>query len=148
MSELSTTIKNKNPKFFLHCSSFFESKDQSSFIIKNEEDAVIIQSDFPKADPTTNYYLEITSNGCEFYFSNNNKGIYVEVLNEFDDFDDYFTADKKNGSTIASLLREKYSEAFSEKIAAGEDLELDEDFNLYFIDNFVNYLLNDVFLES
>ena len=148
MSNFTSTIKETNPYVFQFCSAFFEQKNQSDFVIQIKDSAFLIMSTFPKADPTSNYHMEITATCCEFYFKNNEKGIFVEVLNEFEDFEQYFTSDESNGSTIARLLREKYRETFADQINSGNDLELDEDFNLYFIDNFVNYILNDVYIEE
>lgn len=148
MSDISNLAQSLNPNVYKHCSAFFENKDSSKFLLTREEESIKITANFPKADATTAYHMEITANGCEFVFSSNNNGLYVEIINDFEDFDDYFEIDKQHGSFIARLLREKYREAFAEKIAANDDLELDEDFNLFFIDNFVNYILDDVYIEE
>jgi hypothetical protein len=141
--------KTINPLVFQRISSFFDSKDYENFSAQlNENNCLRIISKFPKADITSEYWLELNLSGLEFYFRNQNTGLYLEVLNEFDDFNSYFELDYDYGTAIAKLLNQKYNEVFESRIDSGDDLELDEDFKLYFIDNFVNYILNDVFLDE
>ncbi len=138
-----------NPMVFQRVSNFFDSKNHDNFVPKMmQDDSLRIFSKFPKADETTNYYFELTSTGLEFFFSNQNTGLYVEVLNEFDDFETYFEVNHDYGSAISGLLYRKYNKVFEERIKSGEDVELFEDCKIYFIDNFVNYILNDVYYEE
>jgi hypothetical protein len=143
------SLEEINPQLVVFCSDFISTKDKQEFKIETIEGGISrISATFPKADDSTSYYFDVSSNGCEFYFKNREKGLYVEVLNEFDNFEDYFTEDEENGSAIARLLREKYHETFAEHIDSGDYSQLDEDFNVYFIDNFVNYILNNVYIEE
>jgi hypothetical protein len=138
-----------NSSVYQRVSNFFDSKEHDNFIAQRiDENSIRIISKHPKADETTNYYFDLTSTGLEFYFSNQNTGIYVDILNEFDDFESYFDVNYDYGSAIAEILHNKYKEVFESRIESGDDLELDEDFKMYFIDNFVNYILNDVYIEE
>lgn len=147
MSNFSNRLQQANPKVYHVISQFFTEKDLSDFILEEVNDSFVIKAKFPKADAASDYQMDISTAGCEFSFNNQNAGLHLEVLNEFENFDEYFVADKNHGSAIARLLRNDYREKFAEQIASGSDLELDEDFNVYFIDNFVNYILNDVYYE-
>ena len=141
--------QNINPILFQRVSDFFASNDSDNFkAMLLNEDCLRIISKYPVADETTNYYLELTSTGLEFYFSNRNAGVYLEVLNEFDDLETYFVINYDYGSAIAEILYRKYRKVFESRIENGDDIELDEDFKMYFIDNFVNYILNDVYIEE
>ena len=141
--------QNINPILFQRVSDFFDSKDNENFkAILINEDCLRIISEYSIADETTKYYLDMASTGLEFYFSNRNTGLYLEVLNEFDDFESYFDINYDYGSAIAEILHRKYREVFECRIESGDDLELDEDFKIFFIDNFVNYILNDVYIEE
>jgi hypothetical protein len=142
-------IEKINPKVAAFCQIFIAEKEKQNFsITKSTNEQIIISADYPKADESTSYHFDITTSGCEFYFESRNKGVYIEVLNGFGDFDNYFSENKQHGSVIAQILREKYSETFSDIIDSGEDSQIDEDFNIYFIENFVHYILNNVFVEE
>ena len=142
-------LQEINPKIFNHISEFFIDKDKDQFniiLIDPESETYRIYAAYPKADVTTDYYFDINNVNCEFYFENKGKGLYLEILNEFDDFHSYFEIDKNSGSTIAKLLWEKYIVEFQDRRDVGEETELEEDFQ-NFLDNFVNYVLNDVYLD-
>jgi hypothetical protein len=144
-----STAQIINPIMFQWVSSFFDSKNHESFNphLLNSN-CLRITGQFPKSDETSIYWFELNSTGIEFYFSCQNKGLYVEILNDFEDVNSYFDIDYDYGSTIARLLNQKYQDVFETQIESGNDMELDEDFKLYFIDNFVNYILNDVYFEE
>lgn len=145
----SERAKLLNPLFYDCCSLFFSSKDKDDFILEYQDDnTLFIRSTFPVKSPGTKYHVEVTRNGCEFYFSGKDKGLWVEILNEFDDFTDYFQEDHEHGSVIARLLRFKYTETFADLLEAENMLELDEDFNVCFINNLVNYIQNNTYLEN
>ena len=143
------TITNVNSSIAVICSRFLDEKDKKPFNLSfTSEDQIRISAQFPKSEPSVLYYFEITKSGCEVYFSAKGKHLYLEVLNEFEDFDSYFASDEEHGSTIAKMLKEKYKQVFADIIHTGEDLSIDEDFQLYFIENFVNYILNNVYIEE
>jgi len=147
-NEAKEVAQKINPRIYTSVSSFFEVKDHEEFnALLTAENNVRITAKHPRADDTTIYYFEISSSGIEFQFSNQNQGIYAEILNEFDDIQSYFEVDYDYGSTVARLLNQKYQETFESRIDSGDDLALDEDFKVYFIDNFVNYILNDVYMD-
>jgi hypothetical protein len=142
-------VSQINPKVSTFCSIFINDKAKEDFVLLKISDGHIrISAIFPKAENSTSYHLDITHSDCEFHFTSREKNIYLEILNSFDDFDNYFLEDEENGSTIAKILREKYRETFVDLINSGEDIQIDEDFNLYFIENFVNYILNNVYIEE
>lgn len=138
-----------NPIVFKFISSFFTEKSTDDFIIQSFDEQTL--RIFPANTPVladSRYYFEISSTGCDFVFNSLGKNIYLEILNEFDDIEDYFQIDYHHGSKIAELLKEKYRAVYQQEIASGDDLELDEDFNLGFLDNFVHCILNDVHIEQ
>jgi len=135
-----------NPEAYEKISDFFEDREKetvsASKFFDEETTTIRINSKFPKADETSNYYFDVGSTGLEFFFSNQGTVIYIEVLNEFDDFDDYFESDYDHGSTIARLLWKDYIESFREIRDNGDDDRgLDEDY-MNFQECFVNYILN------
>ena len=142
-------IEKLNPKVAAYCSNFMNEKSKDHFtFVRISNDHIRISANFPKAENSTSYHFDITHTDCEFYFISREKWIYIEILNSFDDFENYFIEEEENGSIIARILREKYRETFADLINAGEDTQIDEDFNLYFIENFVNYILNNVYIEE
>jgi len=148
-AEACPKIKAINPEIFNHTSEFFLDKEKDQFkifLFDPENETYRIHAVYPKADVTTDYYFDVNTVNCEFYFENKGKGLYLEILNGFDDFHSYFEIDKNSGSTIARLLWEKHIEEFEDRRDAGEEAELEEDFQ-NFLDNFVNYILNDVYLD-
>jgi hypothetical protein len=142
-------VSQINPKVSTFCSIFINDKAKEDFVLLKISDGhVRISAIFPKAENSTSYHFDITHNDCEFYFISREKWIYIEILNSLDDFENYFVEEEENGSMIARILREKYRETFADLINAGGDTQIDEDFNLYFIENFVNYILNNVYIEE
>jgi len=142
-------IRALNLRVFEKCSLFFEEKslEDFNFLLRSTEEnqSIIIKDNFKKADPSTDYFFEISRLDCEISFTNGGSGIFVELLNEFEDFDDYFSTDKDNGSWIARLLRNKFRENYKSELSSGDSDTLEQDFNILFIDNFVNQILNDVY---
>jgi len=140
-----------NPEVYEKISEFFEDKEKeivsASKYFDGETTTIRINSKLPKVNETTDYHFEVGIEGLEFWFCCQGTGIYIEVLNEFDDFDDYFELNKDYASTIASLLWKDYIESFREIRDNGDDDRgLDEDYN-NFQESFVNYILNDVYYD-
>lgn len=136
-----------NLDIFNRLSNFYLIHKDHFQITYGKDNNISIGTKIKKLMPSTSFSLELNSVGCEFQFQSMSKGLYLVILNEFEDFNDYFKPDKDYGSRIAKILFEKYKIVFALEISNGEDNLLDEEFKLNFIDNFVNVILKDVYLE-
>ena len=136
-----------NPRVASHLAIDNLKSNTDIIINKISETEISLTSSIKNTLSTTVFELLINANECEFIFKSEGKGLYLEILNDFEDFDDYFTEDEEYGSTCARLLLNKYREVYSEEIDNGSDLQIDEDFKINFIDNFVNVVLSAVYFE-
>jgi len=139
-------VKNINFQVYEKISDFLDSKDKGGvkFLLSSDNEECYILSTSYINGEITKYYMEIAASGCEIHFIYGEKGIYVEILNDFEDFNDYFNAHKEYGSVIARLLWLEYIETFEEERDA--DVIIEDEY-MDFQNSFVNYILNDVFLE-
>jgi len=142
----SELINKINAQVFEKISDFIDSKDKDDFklLLSPDGERCYILWTYWAISERTKCYMEIGLNDCEIHFEYGEKGVFVEILNDFEDFDEYFKADKNYGCVIAKLLYNDYNETFEEE--KNDDDKLGEDY-MDFQNSFVCYLFNDVYFE-
>jgi hypothetical protein len=135
-------------KFYTKTSDFFESKDKSDFIISEiSYSSVLVEYTGSRADPNSTMKLFIYEDHCDFEFQNI-QNLTVTITYSDSEFDEWMSGNSENGTELAHQFQLRYNEVFEERKNAGGETSFDEDFQIYFIGSFINYILNDVIYED
>jgi len=135
-------------KLYAKTSDFFESKDKSDFTIsQNSESSVLIEYTGAKADSNSSMKLFIYEDHCDFEFTNN-QCLSITLMYDDADFNEWMSGNYDYGTELAHQFQMRYNEVFEERINASGDTSFDEDFQIYFIGSFVNYILNETIYED
>jgi hypothetical protein len=59
------------------------------------------------------------------------------------EFNDWMSGNLDYGTELAHQFQIRYNEIFEARINENADTAFDEDFQVYFIGNFINYILNE-----
>ena len=135
-------------KLYSKISDFFESKDKSDFkISENSESSTLVEYTGAKADPNSTMKLFIYEDHCEFEFFNKHS-LSIALIYEDSDFNDWMRGNSDCGTELANQFQIRYNELFEARINEGGDTSFDEDFQIYFIGSFINYILNETIYED
>lgn len=136
-----------NSSLYNKISDFFEVKDTSDFEILKKADIIEVKYIGKTADPNSKMNLFIYSDHCEFEFMN---GQSLSISLDYDnaELDEWLGLDGEYGTMLARQFNLKYNEEFEERINSDSDTSFDEDFQIYFIGEFVNFILNETAYED
>ena len=135
-------------KLYTKTSDFFESKDKSDFkISKISESSLLVEYTGSKADSNSTMKLFIYEDHCDFEFQNI-QNLKITLSYEDNEFNEWMTGNSDSGTELANQFQIRYNELFDARIHEGADTAFDEDFQIYFIGSFVNYILNDTKYED
>jgi hypothetical protein len=135
-------------KLYAKISEFFESKDKSEFAIsQNSESSTLVEYTGAKADPNSTMKLFIYEDQCDFEFFNK-QSLSITLIYEDSDFNDWMSGNSDCGTELANQFQNRYNELFEARINEGGNTSFDEDFQIYFIGSFINYILNETIYED
>jgi len=135
-------------QLYAKISDFFESKDKSEFtIFQNSESSTLVDYIGAKADSNSTMKLFIYEDHCDFEFTNN-QCLCITLMYDDADFNEWMSGNYDYGTELAHQFQIRYNEVFEERMNAGGDTSFDEDFSIYFLGNFINYILNDTIYED
>ena len=135
-------------KLYTKISDFFESKDKSDFLIsQNSESSTLVEYTGAKADSNSTMKLFIYEDHCDFEFQNILNLIITIGYND-SEFDEWMSGSSEYGTELAHQFQVRYNHVFEERMNAGGDTSFDEDFQIYFIGSFINYILNETIYED
>lgn len=135
-------------KLYAKTSDFFELKDKSDFkISKNSESSILVEYTGSKADSNSTMKLFIYEDHCDFEFQNI-QNLKITLNYEDDEFNEWTSGNSDSGTELANQFQIRYNELFDARINEGADTAFDEDFQIYFIGSFVNFILNDTIYED
>jgi hypothetical protein len=135
-------------KLYAKISDFFESKDKSDFKISEiSESSLLVEYTGSKADSNSTMKLFIYEDHCDFEFQNI-QNLKITLSYEDNEFNEWMTGNSASGTELANQFQIRYNELFDARINEGADTAFDEDFQIYFIGSFVNFILNDTIYED
>ncbi len=135
-------------KLYAKISDFFESKDKSDFkISENSESSTLVEYTGAKADQNSIMKLFIYEDHCDFEFQNI-QNLKITLNYNDSEFEEWMSGNSDSGTELANQFQIRYNELFEARINEGGDTSFDEDFQIYFIGSFINYILNATIYED
>jgi hypothetical protein len=135
-------------KLYAKISDFFESKDKSDFkISENSESSTLVEYTGAKADQNSTMKLFIYEDHCDFEFQNI-QNLKITLNYNDSEFEEWMSGNSDSGTELANQFQIRYNELFEARINGSGDTSFDEDFQVYFIGNFINYILNETIYED
>jgi hypothetical protein len=135
-------------KLYAKISDFFDSKDKSDFTIsQNSESSTLVEYTGAKADPNSTMKLFIYEDHCDFEFQNI-QNLTITLNYNDSEFGKWMSGNAEYGTELAHQFQIRYNEIFEARINENADTAFDEDFQVYFLGSFVNYILNETIYED
>ena len=91
--------------------------------------------------------LFIYEDHCDFEFQNI-QNLKITLNYNDSEFEEWMSGNSDSGTELANQFQIRYNELFEARINEGGDTSFDEDFQIYFIGSFINYILNATIYED